>query len=164
MRVHLQHQQHHLEVDLQLDGGKYRVAIDGSEYIVEVRRLDDTSLMLVIDGRSHCVAIARNGKERLVAIAGEVYRFTPETGTVAGHHVGALAAPEIIAPMPGKVLQVLVKAGDRVAANDGLLVLEAMKMENRIVAEAGGTVTDVRIADGDTVQGGQVLVVIKYDE
>ena len=164
MRVQLRHQQHHVTIDLQMEGGRYRVAVDGNEQIAEIHRLDDASFVLVIDGQRHRIAIARNGKERLVAVGGEVYHFTPETGAASGHHVAALAPPEIVAPMPGKVLQVLVKAGDRVAVSDGLLILEAMKMENRIVAEAAGTVSEVRVVDGDTVQGGQVLMVLKYDE
>ena len=164
MRVQLRHQQHSLTIDLQPEGGRYRVAVDGSEHIAEVHRLDGASFVLVVDGRRYRMAIARNGKERLVAVGGEVYHFTPETGIASGHHVAALAPPEITAPMPGKVLQVLVKPGDHVAVGDGLLILEAMKMENRLVVEAAGTVSDVRVADGDTVQGGQVLMVLKYDE
>jgi pyruvate carboxylase subunit B len=56
-----------------------------------------------------------------------------------------LAAPEIVSPMPGKVTQVLVKEGDKVAAGDGLLILEAMKMENRLTAEAPAIVRKVHV-------------------
>jgi biotin carboxyl carrier protein len=61
------------------------------------------------------------------------------------------------------VTQVLVQTGQRVEAGEGLLILEAMKMENRIVAEAAGTVEEIRIAAGDMVDGGQVLAVMQYD-
>ena len=79
-------------------------------------------------------------------------------------HVAALAPPEIVAPMPGKVVQVLVKPGDQVESGDGLLILEAMKMENRLVAEAVATVAEVRVSEGDMVEGGQVLIVLRYRE
>jgi len=65
--------------------------------------------------------------------------------------------------MPGKVLEVLVQPGDRVEIGDGLLILEAMKMENRLIAEAAATVAEVKVAAGDMVEGGRVLVVLTYD-
>jgi glutaconyl-CoA decarboxylase len=62
--------------------------------------------------------------------------------------------------MPGKVLKVNAQAGAAVNAGDLLLVLEAMKMENEILAPSGGTVKEVRAHDGDSVNTGDVLVVI----
>jgi 3-methylcrotonyl-CoA carboxylase alpha subunit len=162
MRISLRHKQHHIAVDVHPEGGSYRIGIGETEHVVEAHYIDETTMMLVVDGRRHHVAIARKGKERLVAIDGEIYQFAPESGSAG--HVATFAPPEIIAPMPGKVLQVLVKAGDHVAAGDGLLILEAMKMENRLVAEAAGTVTEVRVTEGAMVDGGQVLAVLKYAE
>lgn len=162
MHVGLRHKQQRLAVDLQRDGETYRCVVDGESRVVQAHYLDEATLMLVVDGRSYPVHIARNGRERFIAVAGEVYTFTPESGA-PGHSVATLAAPEIVSPMPGKVLEVLVQPGDRVNTGDGLLILEAMKMESRLVAEAPGTVTDVRVTPGDMVEGGQVLVVLNYD-
>jgi biotin carboxyl carrier protein len=64
--------------------------------------------------------------------------------------------------MPGKVLQVFVRPGDVIASGDPLLILEAMKMENRLTADAAATVQEVRVAPGAMVDGGQVLVVLDY--
>jgi len=66
--------------------------------------------------------------------------------------------------MPGKILQVLVQPEDRVSTSDPLLILEAMKMETRLVAEAAGTVREVRVSPGDMVNGGQTLLVLDYDQ
>jgi biotin carboxyl carrier protein len=110
------------------------------------------------------VVLVCNAQSRLVAVAGETYTFVPDTGMPAAPSVAMVASPEVTAPMPGKILQVLVQPGDRVEAGDGLLILEAMKMENRLVAETTGTVRDVRVAVGDMVDGGQILVVVTYDE
>ena len=161
MHLGLRHRQQRLAVDLQRDGGTYRCVVDGVTVVAEGHYLDDAALVLVVDGRSYRAHIARNGHERFIAVGGEVYAFTPESAIV-GPSVAALASPEIVAPMPGKVLQVLVQPGDQVSVGDGLLILEAMKMESRLVAEAAGTVTEVRIAAGDMVNGGQVLVVLTY--
>jgi 3-methylcrotonyl-CoA carboxylase alpha subunit len=162
MRVPLRHKQSHLVVDVHPEGGGYRVIVDGEEHVVEAHELDDTRMMLVVDGRHHAVAVARNGREWLVSVAGEVYPLVAESGSGTAS-VASVAAPEIIAPMPGKVLQVLIRPGDRVEPGDGLLLLEAMKMESRLTAEAAGTVAEVRVAAGDMVEGGQVLLVLKYD-
>jgi len=70
--------------------------------------------------------------------------------------------PEVTAPMPGRVLEVLVQPGAHVAAGDGLVIMEAMKMENGLVAEAAGTVGEVQVAVGDMVDAGQVLIVLSY--
>jgi 3-methylcrotonyl-CoA carboxylase alpha subunit len=163
MRISFRHKQSHRVVDVQREGAAYRVAIDGKDLIVEADGVDGDDVALVVDGRRYHVTLVRNGKERLVAVAGEVYCFVADSG-VATTSVGAVASPEVVAPMPGKVLQVLVRAGDRVEPGDGLLLLEAMKMESRLTAEAAGTVADVRVAAGDMVVGGQVLVVLTYDD
>lgn len=162
MRLHLRHKQQHVAVDLETVGSAYRVVIDGAAHIVEAEESVDGILALVVDGRRYRVAVARQQRERLVAVNGEAYSFHPEAGAPTAHSLATAAPPEITAPMPGKVLQVLVRAGDRVTAGDGLLILEAMKMENRLVAEAAGTVAEVRVADGDMVDGGQVLIVLAY--
>lgn len=67
---------------------------------------------------------------------------------------------EVKAPMPGKILQVLVKVGDTVKEDDEIAMLEAMKMENPIYAPADGTVTDVRVKANDSVETEQVLMVL----
>ncbi len=163
MRLTLRHNQDHVSVDLQAEDGQYLVAVDGVEHTATVQYLDDATLLIVVDGRQHRVDLVRAGRERFVGVGGEVYHFVAESGALA-HPVATVASPEIIAPMPGRVLQVLVQPGDRIAAGDGVLILEAMKMENRLVAEAAGRVSEVRVAAGDMVEGGQVLAVLAYED
>ena len=71
------------------------------------------------------------------------------------------AAARIVAPMPGKVVRVMVEAGATVAAGDGIIVVEAMKMQNEIKAPKAGTVITLNIQTGATVNGGDVLAVIE---
>lgn len=68
---------------------------------------------------------------------------------------------EILAPMPGKILQVMVKVGDKVAEDDELLILEAMKMENPIYSTADGVVKEIKVGKDDTVDSDQVLVILE---
>lgn len=166
MHIALRHKQQVLSGELRRDGerGHYQVTTaDGVSRHVEVTEIEDGVLKLSVDGRSYRVAIAREQRTRLIGIDGEVYRFTHEAAAQAGHAVDNVATPEVVAPMPGKILQVLVTAGDRVEAGDGLLILEAMKMETRLNAEAAGTITEVRVKAGDMVDGGQVLIVMQFD-
>ncbi|HSV41892.1 MAG TPA: biotin/lipoyl-containing protein, partial [Methanomassiliicoccales archaeon] len=71
------------------------------------------------------------------------------------------AAGVILAPMPGKVINIKVKAGDEVRSNQVVMILEAMKMENEIMAEAGGKVKEIKVKAGEVVEGGQPLVVLE---
>ena len=63
--------------------------------------------------------------------------------------------------MPGRIVKVLVKAGDAVAASQGLVVVEAMKMENELRSPRAGTVTEVRVTEGALVEANAVLIVIE---
>lgn len=67
---------------------------------------------------------------------------------------------QIVAPMGGKVVKISVKPGDKLTEDDEVAVLEAMKMEMPILAEEDGTVAEVKVAPGDTVEAEQVLVVL----
>jgi acetyl-CoA carboxylase biotin carboxyl carrier protein len=68
---------------------------------------------------------------------------------------------EILAPMPGNIIEILVKAGDEVKEDDELLILEAMKMENPICAPSDGVVKEVRVKEKDVVEVDQLLVVLE---
>ncbi len=154
----------HLTVAVQRTGpGRFTVTMEGQARAVEAALLGTSTLQLVVDGVAHAVEVARIADAYHVALAGEVYVLTPEAaGAGAGDRPPLLAPPQIVAPMPGKVLQVLVQAGQQVAAGDGLLILEAMKMEHRMVAEAPATVRAVHVNDGQMVDAGAVLVELEY--
>ncbi len=68
---------------------------------------------------------------------------------------------DILAPMPGKIIDVLVKVGDKVSEDDELVILEAMKMENPVYATADGVVKDIKVKKDDTVEADQLLMVLE---
>lgn len=72
----------------------------------------------------------------------------------------AVSGEEVVAPMPGKILQLKVKEGDKVKEGNALLILEAMKMENEIIANSSGTIKKINVAVNDMVDTGDVLMVI----
>lgn len=144
--------------------GRFAVTVDGAPHIVEATLLDPSLLELVVDGTNRTLPVTRIGDAYHVAVDGEVYVLTPEAaGSASDSEPAVLAPPQIVAPMPGKVLLVLVGAGQHIGAGDALLVLEAMKMEHRIAAEAPATVRAVHVADGQMVDAGLVLVELEYE-
>jgi len=82
----------------------------------------------------------------------------PDVDAAAGEHGGGTASGAVAAPMPGTVIKVVARAGERVRARDPLVVLEAMKMETPLLAPWDGTVAAVHVSEGDRVAGGAVLV------
>ncbi len=143
-----------------LDGGTHRVAclaVGPRNVVAGGATVDE--LVLDVDGRRCHVVVARSADRVLVALAGRVHAF--EIGHEArGRHDGGARSGAVTAPMPGKVLAVLVAPGDAVEVGQPLVVVEAMKMETTLAAEAAGTVSAVRAAPGALVDAGDLLVEI----
>jgi biotin carboxyl carrier protein len=122
--------------------GVYSVLLDGRIYDARVEETAD-GLVVVIDG----------------------YRFEievrdPRRWSRKGAARGADGVQMVLAPMPGKVVRVLVAPGDEVAAGQGLLVVEAMKMQNEMKAARAGKILSVTVKEGATVTAGEVLATI----
>jgi 3-methylcrotonyl-CoA carboxylase alpha subunit len=142
-----------------VDGTTHRVAIlavgphtsIGGGAVVE-------ALALEIDGRPWRALVARERARLLVSLAGQVFAF--ETGEAAAGGHETVGSGTVTAPMPGKIVSVLVAEGDAVVVGQPLVVLEAMKMETTLAAEVAGRVRAVRSVAGAAVAAGDVLVEI----
>jgi biotin carboxyl carrier protein len=151
--------------------GVASVALDGTAYRVERDKADPG--LILVNGQAHTVAVKESaGNAVTVVIDGRTERLeivreadagsTPSTGGSAP----APAAPAagggtpVNAPLPGKVLSVAVKVGDRVRRGDELCVIEAMKMGNSVKAPRDGFVQEVAVAPGQAVAFGAPLVVL----
>lgn len=149
--------------------GRYRVAVDGKEHAVDAREVDESTLSIILldaGGACHDVELAASG------IAGELLVRTWDglmrvgvdkrrrrRGADAG--AGAEGEQRVVAPMPGKVVRVLVAPGDEVTARQGLVVVEAMKMESEIISPKAGKVKEVAVREGQSVEAGRVLAVVE---
>ncbi len=158
----------HLEIALQLRDKVVSADIDGRHHDLEVRALGDGDYLLV-DGNSvyDCrVVTSRNEADRIeVNLRGISYalRLTDPKRLRSGqsgaeHQKGAA---EIVAPMPGKVVRVLVEIGAQVEAGAGILVVEAMKMQNEMKSPKAGVVSTLHTETGATVNAGDVLAVVE---
>jgi pyruvate carboxylase subunit B len=152
------------EIEVEVDGDL--VTVGGSTRTASLRTIPGTPVrQLVIEGRPTVLTMRSAGRGQWsLGVGGD--RWEAEVVDERTRHIRSLTAgaarqrgPAILrAPMPGLVVRILVEAGQEVAAGAGLVVLEAMKMENELKAPAAGTVAAVRAQPGDAVEKGQVLV------
>ena len=136
--------------------GRYRVTVGDRTYAVEAHRPEHGRLHLSIEGRRCRAYVAREGARRYVAFGARPYVLEQSRGrrrARAAAHEGSLEAQ-----MPGQVVAVLVEEGQEVEAGQTLVVLEAMKMELRVIAPTAGRVRAVFCQPGDVVERGQQLV------
>ena len=129
--------------------GQYHVLQGGKSYDVEVLDLDLTTKTL---------SLTVNGRPRTLKINDETDQLVKQLGFST---VSAAANKNINAPMPGLVLDIMVAEGDEVSAGTPLLILEAMKMENVLKAEADGVVQSISVGKGDAVEKRQLLIVLE---
>lgn len=149
-------------------GGAYRVSLDGETHEVDAARVGVWGLSLLHreTGRSRDVQVTPGSTpgECLVTLSGRIVaatvngRRSRRAGAEGGGTDGEQA---IAAPMPGRVVRVLVAPGDEVTARQGVVVVEAMKMENELRSPKAGRVKDVSVKAGDSVEAGRVLLVVE---
>jgi biotin carboxyl carrier protein len=165
------------QVDVQRVDGRFRVSVDGREHVVDVRRIDANTMSLLMARPEPDAAAAAPGA------ASYAVTFATDPATrqlVVG--VGATTVPvalngrrrsgrkddsapgagpqRIVAPMPGKIVKVLVSKGDAVRARQPLVVIEAMKMENELRAAGAGAVAELHVQEGQSVDAGTLVALV----
>jgi biotin carboxyl carrier protein len=153
------------DVDVVLDGG--RVEADGLTTDAQVTDLEGTPVRMVRIGNEVHRVVARRGPTRgrytlwLDGFRYEVEALDERARAIrelAGATAGPTGPAPLIAPMPGMIVRVAVQVGDAVQAGQGLVVMEAMKMENELRATAAGTVKAVLAQPGTAVEKGAILL------
>ncbi len=157
-----------LPVEVVERGGRYRIRL-GEEWVdVDARQVASGAWSLLIAGASHVADVSEENGEVVVAVAGQAYRIRVEEPGRDGRRVAGgrprATGQRLVAPMPGRVVAVHVRPGDRVAPGASLVVLEAMKMENEFRATAAGVVAEVRVSAGQAVNAGDLLVLVTPEE
>ncbi len=155
------------EIQIRDDGQGVFAELDGRVYELDAHESADC-LLLTYNGTVFNCRVEKRPKsgnpiEIIVGTTQFVVTLTDPKRLRSAASVSAAgdAAVRIVAPMPGKVVRVMVEAGATVAAGDGIIVVEAMKMQNEIKAPKAGTVITLNIQTGATVNGGDVLAVIE---
>jgi biotin carboxyl carrier protein len=150
-------------VELHRDADRWQIALDGAAIDADAIEIAPGIFSILLNGESHEVRVAPNPDGSLTLQDGPS-EFKAEVANPRawrGRKHGAVEAKgrqQIVAPMPGKVIRLLVKPGDKVEAGQGLLVVEAMKMQNEVKSPKTGTVEKLSAKEGQAVNAGDILV------
>ena len=150
-------------VELARQDGAWKVSLDGNIIDVNAVEVAPNTFSILLKGESHQIRIAPLPDGSLTVHTGlaEYHAEVIDPRSWRGRRHGALEAEgrqQIAAPMPGKVVRLLVKAGDAVEAGQGLLVVEAMKMQNEIRSPKSGKIEKLFATEGQAVNAGEVLL------
>ena len=149
-------------VDLEKEGSSYKVSLDGQAVDADVILAAPNAVSVILNGAAFEIHIAPSldGTYKLQTGAHEFQADVRDPRAWRGRKQGALEAEgrqQIVAPMPGKVIRLLVKVGDEVEVGQGLMVVEAMKMQNEIRSPKKGRVERLQAKEGQPVNAGDIL-------
>ena len=167
MKLHAHISEYQTDIKFKDKGSVVLAEIDGRTYELEVRHTADGLLLSDHGAVFNCRLddIPESGKTVDVLVGTRRYAVTlvdlrrlRSPGETGIHGDGAV---RILAPMPGKVVRLLVNEGDGVEAGSGVLVVEAMKMQNEMKSPKKGMITTLKVTAGETVNAGDVLAIIE---
>jgi biotin carboxyl carrier protein len=165
MKIELEIDGQIIEVEFTFAGGAAQLTFGGVTQEAQVSEPEPGLFTIIINDRVYRCALEKlasgaievivNGKRIPVAA-----RDKKHLRGQAGADADASGQIKLSSPMPGKVVRVMLTAGDEVAAHQGVLVVEAMKMQNEVQSPKAGKVAEIKVAEGQTVNAGEVLAVI----
>jgi biotin carboxyl carrier protein len=168
MKLHAEIADHKYPVNIQDRGRRVFAEIDGRRYELEVHASGPDGYLFISQGQVFDCRVEgapESGKKIEVIVGTTSYAVTiadpRRLRSATRVSVHGSDAAHIVASMPGKVVRVLVEVGETVEAGDGIIVVEAMKMQNEMKSPKAGTVTALNTQTGATVNGGDVLAVIE---
>lgn len=153
-----------------VDGGE--VSVGGESFDAHLEQVEGTPVLLVTIGSEVHRIVARRGSARgAYTLSVDGFRFdvdalderTRAIRDITSASSGPAGPAPVVAPMPGLIVRVNVAVGDVVQAGQGLIVMEAMKMENELRAPSGGRVKSIAVAAGTAVEKGTILVELEAD-
>jgi biotin carboxyl carrier protein len=136
---------------------KYKFTIQGNEYDVRIKDFEDKVAQIEVNGTEYEVEVQNEVKQsKTPRLVRKPVAQKPGEGEIAKSSGGGTVKVE--APLPGNIFKILVKEGDTIKKGDTLLVMEAMKMENNVLAEKDGVVSSIKVKEGDAVLQGDLLI------
>ena len=157
-----------VEVSIKREGDRLSAVVDDREYSLEISEPENGVLLLKKDGQIFEIFVSptiSDASPTRITVCGSEYDVSivdpKRLRGAGGDHAHASGTVEIKTAMPGKVVRIRANAGDEVSKGDGVIVVEAMKMQNEMKSPKDGVIKEVRVAENDTVSSGQTLVVIE---
>lgn len=153
-------------IDIPANGGtaEWRCTVDGALLQADVREVEPGIYSILIGPRSLEVKLENNGGRTYASVGGRRLPVEIRDPRSMARGAGSInfSGPRTIAsPMPGKVVRLLVAEGDEVEAGRGLLIVEAMKMQNEIKSPKAGRVAAIHVSEGSAVGGGDAMMVVE---
>jgi len=145
--------------------GVYEITIDGKTVHVDAVKSGPTVYSIIEDGKQFEAMVDEKGAHGFdVLVGGRIFHFDvldERTRLLAGSAVAVASGPQSVeSEMPGKVVKVSGAAGDSVSEGQGVVVVEAMKMENEIPSPIDGVLKEIAVSEGDTVEAGALLFTV----
>jgi len=153
-----------VDVDPAETPGQWHIRVDGEPVDADAHLLRPGVLSLLIGGQSYRVVLDADPAESALHVGAQrvPYRIDdPRSSRSRRRHAKTDGPVALKASMPGRVVRLLVEKGDAVTANQGVLVVEAMKMQNELKSPREGRVAELRVTAGDTVSVGDILAIIE---
>ena len=141
----------------------FKFTINGKPYEVDVQNIEGNIATVNVNGTEYKVEMEEQAAPVVAPVARPAKPAATTQSQAAAPKPAAAASGagyKMAAPLPGTIMQIFVKQGDTVKKGDKLLMYEAMKMENNLLAEADGSITAINCRQGDNVLQGDVLIVI----
>lgn len=136
---------------------KFKFTIKGNDYDVKIHDIEDKVAHIEVNGSVYDVLIHHEVKQsKTPKLVRKPVAQKPGEGTITKNTSGSVI--KVNAPLPGSIFKILVKVGDEVKKGDNLLIMEAMKMENNVLAEKDGVIKEIKVNVGDAVLQGDVLI------
>jgi len=150
----------------ELGGSNYKVTIDGAEHVVDAQLITGNLWSVLYGNGSFEVDVMRlPAEEYEVLIKGDCHKFTlmneQRRAMMRAGGKGSAGKAMLTSPMPGKVVKLLVTEGQEVAAGQGVIVVEAMKMENELKSALAGKVKEIFVEEGQVVESGAKLLLVE---
>ena len=152
------------KIELEEDDHQINVEIDGKAVPVEFQKIEENLYSILLKGQSLTMGVLKKAKSLQIFLNGDLYELESiserdsrkSTQTASG-------LQEIKSPMPSRVVKVLKGQGDGVEVDEGVIVVEAMKMESELKSPIKGNVIDIFVTEGDAVEAGTVLLVVSSE-
>jgi biotin carboxyl carrier protein len=166
MKIELEIDGQIIEGEFTLNGGAAQLSFGGAAREAQVSEPEPGLFTVIINNRVYRCALEESpGGAVEVIVNGEripvAARDKKHLRGQAGAGAGASGLVKLVSPMPGKVARVLLNVGDEVAARQGVLVVEAMKMQNEMQSPKAGKIAEIKVSEGQTVNAGETLAVIE---
>jgi glutaconyl-CoA/methylmalonyl-CoA decarboxylase subunit gamma len=143
-----------------------KLEIQGKDYVVAIEDFGATEATLTVNGKTYTVGLKDLGQQIVVenirsGVTVQAAKPAAAPSAPVQSSGSSSGSAQVMAPLPGLILNVMVKVGDKVNADQKIMVMEAMKMENDINAGISGTVKSINVKNGDNISEGDVLAVIE---